>query len=175
MIDPIAWHLWSYRLLYVVLALVIVLGRLLPLNMGAAGWPAPDILLALTLAWLLRQPAVVPMGLIVPVFLMADFLLHRPPGLLTLLVLLAAEWIKPRRGQLTDVNFLVEWISVTGIIFSLIILQRAALWLLAAPQSSLGLALVHGLVTVIAYPVVVLVSHYLLGLRKLGPADADTI
>ncbi|MBF9030540.1 rod shape-determining protein MreD [Rhodobacterales bacterium HKCCE3408] len=167
------WHIWSYRLLYVVLALAIFAIRLLPLDIGIVGLPAPDILLALTLAWTLRQPALVPMGLIVPVFLLADFLFQRPPGLLTALVLVLTEWLKGRRALMTEVNFLFEWLSVAIAVAAIIILERTILWVLVAQQTSLGLALAQALMTVLIYPVVVVVSRFVLGVRKIGPGDAE--
>jgi rod shape-determining protein MreD len=74
-------HIWTYRGVFLLLCGVIILGRLLPLGLGTSGLPGPDLLLAFTFAWLLRQPAVVPVVSIVIVFLLADFLLQRPPGL----------------------------------------------------------------------------------------------
>ncbi|MBF9035038.1 rod shape-determining protein MreD [Rhodobacterales bacterium HKCCE2091] len=171
----VSWHIWTYRALYLGLALVIITARLLPLNLGDSGLPAPDVLLALTLAWLLRQPAVVPIGSIVVVFLLADFLFQKPPGLFTCLVLLVTESVKSRRAQMTEVNFLVEWASVAGTVFTLLILERVALWVLFLSQDPLGLTLVHGLLTVAVYPLVVLVSHFLLGMRKLRPMDAEAV
>jgi rod shape-determining protein MreD len=73
-------HIWTYRAIFLFTCAVLILGRLLPLGLGESGLPGPDLLLALTFAWLLRQPAVVPLASIVIVFLMADFLLQRPPG-----------------------------------------------------------------------------------------------
>lgn len=175
MIDPVTRHIWGYRALYVGLAAVIVLYRLLPLDTGGARLPPPDLLLALTLAWSLRQPQVTPIGLIVLVFLMADFLLQRPPGLMTVLVLLMTEWLKTRRLSMTEVNFAVEWASVAGAIIAIVVLERVALWILVAPQTSLGLALLHALMTIVVYPVIVLVSRFGFGMRKIGAADAEAL
>jgi rod shape-determining protein MreD len=89
-------HIWTYRAIFLLLCASLILGRLLPLGLGESGLPGPDLLLALTFAWLLRQPAVVPLVSIVIVFLLADFLLQRPPGLWTALVVIASESL--RRG-----------------------------------------------------------------------------
>lgn len=168
------WHLWSYRVMFVVLGFAFIAYRLLPLGPAGGVLVAPDFLLALTLAWLLRQPATVPIGVIVFVFLLADFLLQRPPGLWTALVLLMTESLRYRRATLTEFNFLIEWVWVAGAVFAITVAERIALWVIFAPQTSLGLALVHALATVAIYPIVVLISHYVLGLRKLGPVDAET-
>lgn len=174
MSEGSGWHIWSCRLIFLVLALVILAYQLLPLGLGESRIPPPDWLLAFTLAWLLRQPAIMSIGLIVIVFLLADFLLQRPPGLMTALVLLTTEWLRTRRTLLTEVNFLVEWSSVAGAIFAIIVLERLVLWLLIAPQTSLGLSLLQGLLTIAAYPLVALLSHYVFGVRKIPITDAET-
>ena len=167
------WNLWSYRAIFVLLALAVMTYRLLPLGPAGGALVTPDILLALTIAWVLRQPAVVPIGSIVLVFLLADFLLQRPPGLWAALVLIMTEWLRSRRYIVTEFNFLIEWLWVAGAVFAVTVAERFVLWALFAPQTSLGLALVHALTTVAIYPIIVLISHYFLGLRKLGPADAE--
>ena len=93
-------HVWSYRAVFLLLCAVIITFKLLPLGLNDQGLPGPDLLLALTLAWVLRQPAVVPIGSILVEFLLADFLFQRPPGLWTILVILTSESLRrrPLRG-----------------------------------------------------------------------------
>ena len=67
--------------LYVAAALVIVMAGLLPLGPGWVRWTGPDLLLALTFAWVLRRPDQAPVLLVAAVFLLADLLTLRPPGL----------------------------------------------------------------------------------------------
>ena len=66
--------------LWVLIAVVSIALRMLPLG-NAPGWPMPDVLLALTLAWVLRRQAHLPAALIALVFLAEDLFLMRPPGL----------------------------------------------------------------------------------------------
>jgi rod shape-determining protein MreD len=168
-------RLWTYRVLFILLCLTVISIKLMPMNVGEIGIPGPDILLALTLAWLLRQPAVVPVGAILLVFLLADFLLQRPPGLWTLLVLLASESLRSRRLTMTEFPFLLEWSAFAAAVFALLILNRIAMWVLMVDQATLGLTLTHGIVTIAIYPLVVAVSKFLLGLRKLGAAEPEAI
>jgi rod shape-determining protein MreD len=168
-------HVWTYRALFLLLCLVIMVFRLLPLGLDEYGLPGPDLLLALTLAWLLRQPAVVPIGSILVVFLLADFLFQRPPGLWTLLVILVSESLRRRRLTMADFPFLVEWSAFAGAVMAMLVLDRVILWLLMVDPPSLGLTLAHGIVTVAIYPAVVAVSKFLFGLRKIGPADLEAL
>ncbi len=104
---------------------------------------------------------------------MADFMLQRPPGLWTALVVLASESLRRRRLQMTEFPFLVEWGAIAGAVAAMVLAERVILWLLMADLPSLGLSLTQGIVTVAIYPVVVAVSKFLFGLRKLGPADLE--
>ena len=170
-----ARHVWGYRALFLGLCAAVIAFKLLPLGLHDQGLPGPDLLLALTLAWLLRQPAVVPIGSILIVFLLADFLFQRPPGLWTLLVLLVSESLRQRRLTMTEFPFLVEWSAFAGAVFAMIVMERIILWVLMVDQSSLGLTLAHGIVTAAIYPIVVAVSKFLFGLRKIGPAEAEAL
>lgn len=170
-----ARHIWTYRALYLVLCLIIMAWRLLPLGLGETPFPGPDLLLALTFAWLLRQPAVVPLGLILVVFLLADALFQRPPGLWTLLVLLTSESLRRRRLMMTELPFLLEWGAVAAAVAIIVIANRLVLWVLLTDLDPLGLTLAHAIVTALIYPVVVGISKFLLGLRKLGPSELEAL
>lgn len=168
-------HIWTYRAIFVVLCSAILAFKMLPLDLDGGGIPGPDLLVLVTFAWLLRQPAVVPVISVVAVFLLADFLLQRPAGLWTLLAVIASESLRRRRLQMTEFPFLVEWTAVAGAVFGMIIAERLILWVLIVELPSLGLVLAHGIVTVALYPVVVALSKYLFGLRKLGPAELEPL
>jgi rod shape-determining protein MreD len=170
-----ARHVWTFRTLFVLLCLILMSLRLLPLGLGETGLPGPDLLLALTFAWLLRQPAIVPLGGIVGVFLLADFLFQRPPGLWTALAVIASESLRRRRLQMTEFPFLVEWGAIAGAVTFMVLAERVILWFLFVDPPPLGLSLTHGIVTVAIYPVVVAVSKFVFGLRKLGPADLEPL
>jgi len=166
-------HVWSYRGLFLLLCLAVISFKLLPLGLHSSGLPGPDILLALTLVWLLRQPAVVPVASILIVFLLADFLFQRPPGLWTLMVIVVSESLRRRRLTMTEFPFLVEWSAFAGAVMAMTLLNRLVLWLLMVDLDSLGLTLAHAIVTIAIYPLVVLVSKFLFGLRKIGPAEVE--
>lgn len=166
-------HIWTYRLLFLVVALALMTMKLLPLNLAASGIPGPDLLVLLAFAWLVRQPAVIPLGLLLVVFLLADFLFLRPPGLWTLLVILACESLRRRRLAMAEFPFLVEWGAVTMAVIGMVLLNRLALWVLLVDLDPLGLTLAQGIVTILVYPAVVAVSKFFFGLRKLGPAELE--
>ncbi|WP_341367254.1 hypothetical protein [Yoonia sp. BS5-3] len=75
--DP---RIWINRGVFLLVAFLIVVAQLVPLDMRPASWSWPDLLLAMTLAWVVRKPDYAPVALIAALFLMTDLLLHRPPG-----------------------------------------------------------------------------------------------
>ncbi|MEM7721745.1 MAG: rod shape-determining protein MreD [Pseudomonadota bacterium] len=168
-------HIWTYRGLFLLLCLLVIGYKLLPLGLHTARVPGPDILLALTFAWLLRQPAVVPVLSILAVFLLADFLFHRPPGLWTLWVIVISESLRRRRLTMTEFPFLLEWSAFAGAVLAMIVLNRMVLWVLVVDLDPLGLTLAHGIVTILIYPAVVVISKYIFGLRKIGQAEAEAL
>ncbi|GAB5448029.1 rod shape-determining protein MreD [Gymnodinialimonas sp.] len=170
-----ARHIWTYRAVFLGLCLGVITLKLLPLNLAAGGIPGPDLLVLLTFAWMVRQPALVPLGLLLVVFLLADFLFMRPPGLWTALLLIAAESLRRRRLTMTELPFLVEWGTVAALIMGMVLLNRVILWMLLVDLNSLGLTLAHGIVTIAIYPVVVAVSKFVFRVRKLGPTELEAL
>ncbi|WP_050929081.1 hypothetical protein [Aestuariivita boseongensis] len=166
---------WWKRGLYVLLALVILFWNLLPLSTLPPNWAGPDLLVALTFAWALRRPEFVPVLLIALVILLADILLYRPPGLMAFLVVLGAEQLKTRAIGLRDASFAGEWAAACLVVIGVFLLNRVILAVLMIDQAPLGLTLMQMLTTILIYPVVVLLSHLFLGVRKLAPGDDDAI
>ena len=52
--DNQTTQLWAKRGLYLFLALLILFFHLLPLNARPDRWPFPDLIIALTFAWVLQ-------------------------------------------------------------------------------------------------------------------------
>lgn len=171
--DPIALRLWAGRGIYLLIACVLVFVRLLPLDSSPGGFPAPDLLLAVTFAWVLRRPEQVPPLLIVAVFLVNDLMFLRAPGLWTLIVLLATEFLRARRGPARDLPFALEWTLVAVVLVAATLAESLILLVFVVPRVPIGVALLHGLVTLVAYPAVVAALGLGLGLRRAMPGEAD--
>ncbi|OWY14696.1 rod shape-determining protein MreD [Thioclava sp. F34-6] len=173
MIDPITRRRVSYRTLFVVIGLVLIFVRLMPVDHSPGGLPGPDLTLALTLAWVLRRPEYAPALLIVMVFLLEDIMFWRPIGLWALIVLGATEFLRRREQSLRDLPFALEWALVAGVLLAMVAVKRIVLLVTMVDQPSLGLELFQMLVTLAAYPVVVLVSRVAFGLRRAAPGEVD--
>ena len=173
MVDPISRRRWLHRLLYLALAAVILFIQLLPVNDFETGFPGPDLTLAISFAWLLRRPEYVPALFIVLVAFWEDVMFWRPLGLWPLIVLLGSEWLRRREETLRDLPFVFEMGLVAAIWLVMLIANRMVLHLVFVEPAPLGLDLLRYLVTLAAYPLVVLASAVVLGLRRAAPGEVD--
>lgn len=165
-------RLWGLRALFVALCGALILARLLPVHPGAGGLPWPDLLLAVTLAWVLRRPDHAPALAIAVVFLAADFLYLRPPGLWAALAVLAAEVLRAREPGLRDLSFAMEWALVAGVMAGMTLANAAVLALMVVDQPPIGQILLHLVLTALIYPLAA-GALYTLGIRRTAPGDMD--
>ncbi|HID67369.1 MAG TPA: hypothetical protein EYP31_03715 [Roseibacterium sp.] len=91
------------------------------------------------------------------------------------MMLLASESLRRRRLTMTELPFLVEWSGVAVAVMGMVLLNRLILWVLLVDLDPLGLTLAHAIVTIVIYPLVVGVSKFVFGLRKLGPAELEAL
>ncbi|HDZ80367.1 MAG TPA: rod shape-determining protein MreD [Roseobacter sp.] len=146
------------------------------LNQGSDRfWVAPDLLIAFAFAWSVRKPDYVPALLLATAFLLNDFLLQRPPGLWALLALIACENLKLRGRTLRDSTFGAEWLAASVWLVAIMLLNRIVLTLLMVSPPQWTLSLIELGVTALFYPVVVFVTHTLMGVRKSTPGDLDSL
>lgn len=168
-------RLWLMRTAFLGLALLIMFFHLIPLDTVPRHWAPPDFLIAVSFAWCLRRPDYAPALSIAATMLMADLLFQRPPGLMALLVVLGAEYLKNRAGGLREASFAGEWLAVCLTLLAITVLNRMVLGLLAVEQAQLSLSLIQMVMTMLAYPLVVLVTQSLLGVRKLAPSEIEAM
>lgn len=160
-------------LTYVLIVLALILIRIMPLETAVSAWPGPDLVLAITLAWVLRRPDQLPVLLIATVFLAEDILILRPLGLWAILAVLATEFLRRREHSLRDLPFLAEWALVAGMLATMLLAQRMALLLTFTPRPLLGQAVLQLLATLAAYPFVVAIARSVFGLRRRAPGEVD--
>lgn len=164
-------QLWSKRALYLFLAALILFLHVLPLDTQPDRWPFPDLLMALTFAWVLRRPEYVPTLLIALVMLMADLLLQRPPGLLAALVVLGAAYLRSAAVGMRDMGFAGEWSTVAVVITAVFMLNRIILAIVSVQQAALGPVVIQVVLTIGVYPLIVLLSQGGFGVRRKSSAE----
>lgn len=175
MADRGAAHVWTMRAVFVGLCALVAFLRLLPLDTWPRGWAGPDLFVALVLAWTLRRPEFVPPLLVAAVLLLCDLLFQRPPGLWAALVLIGSQTLRRRAPELRDLTFVMEWASVATTLIAMTVVYRIVLAITLVDQAPLGLSLMETIATLAVYPLVVLVSQSVLGVRKAAPGDLDSL
>ncbi len=168
-------RLWTMRAAYIAIALSIIFFHLLPMNTVPRKWAGPDLLFALTAAWVLRRPDYVPALLVAGVFLLADLLLQRPPGLYAALVVMGCDFLKTRANGLSDASFLGEWTTVAIVVIAISVLNRLIPAVLVISTPPVALSVTQLVATIAVYPLAVLLSQAGFGVRKPTPADADAM
>jgi rod shape-determining protein MreD len=175
MADPVASARIGYRSLYLGLSALLIFLGLLPLSALPPDWPGPDLVLCLAIAWVLRRPDYAPALSLVAVFLISDLFAMRPPGLWALIVLIGTEFLRSREALTRDLPFGLEWAMVGAVIAAMALANWLVLALFMVPQIALGPVLMQFLSTLVAYPVVVALSHVFFGLRKVAPGEVDAL
>lgn len=163
---------WAMRLLYVAVCGVVIMFYLLPL--GQDGWItfSPDLVLGITLAWVIRRPDYAPILLVAAVALLADLLLMRVPGLWAALVVLLANRFAQQRHRMRSTGFGLEWLRVSTGIAAIFVAERVAMTVLLLDTPSLTLNAAQYLATVAVYPLIVAITAGVFRIRK--PALIDT-
>jgi rod shape-determining protein MreD len=167
-------HTWMHRGIFALLAFAIVAVRLVPLDMRPTVWAGPDLLLAATLVWVARKPIYLPVPVIAGFFLMADFLFMRPPGLWAALTVILTEIIRRQHKEFRNMALLLEWGTVAIGIVGITVANRLVLAIAMAPQAPLTLALTEMIATILVYPAVVIVAHYVFGVTRSAPGEVGS-
>lgn len=158
--------LYLNQALFAAIAFFAILTAMLPMGLPADSVPMPDLVFAVAFAWTIRSPSTAPFGLIAGVALLADILLMRPIGLWALCLLLATEFARMYRWQIREQLLVVEW-GIFAVAFALALsLHSIVLGMAFSPRPGFYLALTYFWSTVIAYPVVVLILHWVFGVRS---------
>lgn len=173
MVDPLTLDRWLYRALFAALATLVVFVSILPLETRTGILPGPEWMVCLTFAWLQRRPDYLPPWLIAGVFLMLDMILMRPPGLLTALVLIGGEFLRSRQHASVETAFGQEWLMTGATIILMFLAYGTILGLFNVPEADFGRLLIQAVLTVAAYPLAVVVSRFVLQVRRVTPGELD--
>lgn len=136
-------------------------------------WVAPSFILGFAMAWAVRRPEYLPVGMLAGLFLVADLILQRPPGLWAAVALIGVESMKSRGRHLRDSTFLVEWFLVSVTLVAIVLAERLVLAVAFVPVPALGLSILELVMTIIFYPIFAAITHFVMGVRKTAPGDLD--
>lgn len=172
MAEPLSARLWIGRATFAGAALAILFIGLVPLQFTPRLIPPPDLLVAVTFAFALRRPDFIPVWLLAAIFLLADILTMRPPGLWTAIIILTVEFTRLQEYRFRELIFPFEWAYMGGVLFLALIANRLILSLTLTPVSGFGAVMLSFLSTLILYPLIVFICVYLLRIHKVTPDQA---
>ena len=175
MVEPRTAARLSYRALYLLLALADLFQRLIPLSALPRGWPAPNILLCLTVLWVQRRPDYLPSFMVAAVFFLDDLMTMRPPGLWALIVLVGTEILRTREAGMRDLPFWGEWLAASLVMTAMTLTYQVVLTVFMVPGVSLGPVMLGLLATIALYPVLAFGLQWLAGLRRTATGEVDAL
>lgn len=174
MVDTPSRQRMIGRMIYLGLVLATLILQFVPLSAVPSRWAPPDLMLALTLAWIIRRPEFVPVALVAALFLVTDFLLHRPPGLAAAFVVLLTELLRSRVAAIRNMPFALEWLMIAFGIVAITFAQRVALAIVLVDQNPLNLVLIQMVMTILSYPLVAFGSHIIFGVSRPARGEVNT-
>ena len=163
---------FAHHVVYFCIGLLIIFFQILPLQTTPQTWSGPSILLVFFAAIVTKRPEFISSFLIASIFLIEDFFLMRPPGLMSSLTVLGFYFLK-RKFQYQEGNSLIfGWGSVTTCLTIILLLYYFISILLFIPSAGFRLTLMEIVVTLALYPVfsILIGSFY-----KLSAADTEKI
>jgi rod shape-determining protein MreD len=113
--------------------------------------------------------------MIVAVFLMVDLMFQRPPGLRALAVLLATEFLRRQAPAMRAATFAAEWATIAATFAAAALAERLVLVLFFVSRPGPGVALLELVMTVLAYPLVVVVTNLVFRVTKILPGESGLL
>ena len=163
---------FAHQVIYFCIGLLIIFFQILPLQTTPQTWSGPNILLVFFAANVSKRPEFTSSFLIASIFLIEDFFLMRPPGLMSALTVLGFYFLK-RKFQNQEVNsFIFGWGSVAACLTIILLLYYFISVLLFIPSAGFKLTLMELLMTLALYPVF---SALIGSFDKLNLKKAETI
>jgi rod shape-determining protein MreD len=175
MAETPATQVWVGRTIFAFVMIAIIFIQLLPLDTRPDSWAAPDLMLTVALAWTARRPDFAPVFLIAGLFLLADLLFQRPPGLWAGLMIIGTEIMRSRARSMRNVPLMLEWGTVAAGVVTITLVYRVALTVVMTPQPPLGLTLIQMVMTIAIYPLVVVIAHFIFGVSRPAPGQTDSL
>tara|TARA_Y100000766_G_scaffold12041_1_gene8647 strand:- start:249 stop:764 length:516 start_codon:yes stop_codon:yes gene_type:complete len=163
---------FAHQVVYFCIGLLIIFFQILPLQTTPQTWSGPNVLLVFFAAIVSKRPEFTSSFLIAIIFLIEDFFLMRPPGLMSSLTVLGFFFLK-RKFQNQEVNsFMFGWVSVAIFLTLILLIYYFISVLLFIPSAGIRLTLIEVIVTLALYPFFsVLIGSF----DKFDPADTEKI
>ncbi len=163
---------FAYQVVYFCIGLLIIFFQILPLQTTPQAWSGPNVLLVFFAAIVTKRPEFTSSFLVASIFLIEDFFLMRPPGLMSSLTVLGFYFLKRKFQHQEGNSLLSRWGGVTTCLTIILLLYYFISILLFIPSAGFRLTLMELIVTLALYPVFsVLIGSF----DKFDSADTENV
>ena len=163
---------FAHQVVYFCIGLLIIFFQILPLQTTPQAWSGPNVLLVFFAAIVTKRPEFTSSFLVASIFLIEDFFLMRPPGLMSSLTVLGFYFLKRKFRHQEGNSLLSSWGLVITCLTIILLLYYFISILLFIPSAGFRLTLMELIVTLAVYPVFsVLIGSF----DKFDPADTENI
>ena len=131
----------------------LVMLQTLPIQTGFNHIFIPDILLVMTFSWVMQRPDLIGPILLTIALLFSDFILQRPPGLWTLIVLFGGMFLRMRSIRFKEEFFIYQWATVSVVIVFCYILQNVSMRFAFLAPYDFKLISIQALTAILFYPI----------------------
>ena len=142
-----------HQILYFCIGLLIIFFQILPLQTTPQSWSGPNVLLVFFAALVIKRPEFTSSLLIAVVFLIEDFFLMRPPGLMSSLTVLGLYILKTKFQNQEETSLVFVWGNVAICLTLILLICYFVLKLLFIPSAGLRLTIMEITVTLAIYPI----------------------
>ncbi len=144
---------FAHQILYFCIGLLIIFFQILPLQTTPQNWSGPNVLLVFFAAIVTKRPQYTSSFLLALVFLIEDFFLMRPPGLMPALIVISFYILK-RKIQNQEENSLISvWVNVATCLTLVLLIYYMISVLLFLPSAGFSLTLMEIIVSLALYPI----------------------
>ena len=163
---------FTHQIVYFCIGLLIIFFQILPLQTTPQTWSGPNVLLVFFAAIVSTRPEFTSSFLVASIFLIEDFFLMRPPGLMSALTVLGFYFLTRKFQNQEGNSFIFGWGSVTTCLTIILLLYYLISVLLFIPSAGFKLTLMELLTTLALYPIFsVLIRSFV----KLNLTEAEKI
>ena len=144
---------FAHQILYFCIGLLIIFFQILPLQTTPQNWSGPNVLLVFFASIVTKRPEYTSSFLLALVFLIEDFFLMRPPGLMPALIVISFYILK-RKIQNQEENSLISvWVNVATCLTLVLLIYYMISVLLFLPSAGFSLTLMEIIVSLALYPI----------------------
>ena len=142
-----------HQIFYFCIGLLIIFFQILPLQTTPQSWSGPNVLLVFFAALVIKRPEFTSSLLIAVVFLIEDFFLMRPPGLMSSLTVLGLYFLKRKFQNQEETSLIFVWGNVAICLTLVLLICYFVSKLLFIPSAGLRLTIMEITVTLAIYPI----------------------